>query len=142
LQRYTETSTGHCIKESKGRREGDVREEEGAELAGDGAADVGGVGGVHVHRQLGLGLPDRLHRSGGVINLNLRRRGVWKRRRMNERKEATELLLVQPTRKRWLLGDATDSAGGGASRRSGAACGPTRVRKKEERGCREGSAGG
>jgi hypothetical protein len=131
-----------CIKESKRGREGDVREEEGAELAGDGAADVGSVGGVHVHRQLGLGLPDRLHRSGGVINLNLRRRGVWKRRRMNERKEATELLLVQPTRKRWLLGDATDSAGGGARRRSGAACGPTRVRKKEERGCREGSAGG
>jgi hypothetical protein len=49
LQRYTETSTGHCIKERKRGREGGVRKEEGAELADDGAADVGGVGGVHTY---------------------------------------------------------------------------------------------
>ncbi len=52
--------------EEMGRgRGGYSREEGGAELAGDGAAYVGGVGGVHVHRQLGLRLPERLHPGGG-----------------------------------------------------------------------------
>ena len=48
--------------EGKGKG-GHAREEERAELAGDGAADVGGVGGVHVDRELRLRLPERLHRG-------------------------------------------------------------------------------
>ena len=51
--------------EREGRR-ADAREEERAELAVDGVPDALGVGGVHVHRELRLRDPERLHCSAAA----------------------------------------------------------------------------